>query len=148
MKEILLGKFERIIHKFVFNNALTALIFGIIFTLSVQSSSITISIVVPLVGAGILTLEQIFPYAIGANIGTTITGILAALVTGNISSISIALVHTSFNIFGGAIFIPLKRIPIGAANWFSERVYENRLWALGFILTMYFFIPLLVILFS
>ncbi|PID27119.1 MAG: hypothetical protein CR982_06620 [Candidatus Cloacimonadota bacterium] len=148
MKTMLLGKFEKIIHKFVFNNTITSLIFGILFTISVQSSSITISIVVPLVGAGILTLEQIFPYAIGANIGTTITGILAALVTGQACSISIALVHTTFNIYGGAIFIPLKRIPIGTARWFSDRVYENRLWALGFIVTMYFIMPLMVILFS
>ncbi|MDA3838655.1 MAG: Na/Pi symporter [Candidatus Delongbacteria bacterium] len=108
MKKVLIGKFEKIIHKYVFNRATTALLFGILFTVSVQSSSITISLVVPLVGAGILSMEQIFPYAVGANIGTTITGILAALVTGNASGISIAIVHTLFNVFAAIGLSPLK----------------------------------------
>jgi sodium-dependent phosphate cotransporter len=42
---------------------------------------------VPMAGAGILALEQIFPYTVGTNIGTTITVILVALVTGNLSAI-------------------------------------------------------------
>ncbi|HXK50655.1 MAG TPA: hypothetical protein PKW56_09345, partial [Clostridiales bacterium] len=109
-------------------------------------SAITISLVVPLVGSGILTLEQIFPYAVGANIGTTITGILAALVTGNPSGISIALAHTLFNVFGSIIFIPLRKLPIGAARWFSMKVKKNRLWAVGFLVTMFFLLPLAVIL--
>ncbi|MDA3884327.1 MAG: Na/Pi symporter [Candidatus Delongbacteria bacterium] len=145
MKKVLIGKFERIIHKYVFNQATTALLFGTLFTVSVQSSSITISIVVPLVGAGILSMEQIFPYAVGANIGTTITGILAALVTGNVSGISIALVHTLFNIFAAVVFIPLKFIPIGAANWFASKAGENKLWAIGYALIVFFIIPLLII---
>ena len=145
MKKVLIGKFERIIHKYVFNHAATALLFGILFTVSVQSSSITISVVVPLVGAGILSMEQIFPYAVGANIGTTITGILAALVTGNASGISIALVHTLFNIFAATIFIPLKALPIGAARWFASKAGKNKLWAIGYALIVFFIIPLLII---
>ncbi|MCK4980913.1 MAG: Na/Pi symporter [Candidatus Delongbacteria bacterium] len=145
MKKVLIGKFERIIHKYVFNHAATALLFGILFTVSVQSSSITISVVVPLVGAGILSMEQIFPYAVGANIGTTITGILAALVTGSPAGISIALVHTLFNIFAAAIFIPLKALPIGAANWFASKAGKNKLWAIGYALIVFFIIPLLII---
>ncbi len=145
MKKILIGKFERIIHKFVFNNMLTSFLFGLIFTVSVQSSSVTISLIVPLVGAGILTLEQIFPYAVGANIGTTITGILAAMVTGNPSGITIALVHTLFNFFGAVVFIPLKVLPITTAKWFASKVRENRLWAIGFLVAMFFILPALFI---
>ena len=145
MKKILIGKFEKIIHKYVFNQAMTALLFGILFTVSVQSSSITISIVVPLVGAGILSMEQIFPYAVGANIGTTITGILAAFVTGNASGISIALVHTLFNVFAATVFIPLKALPIGAARWFASKAGQNKFWAIGYALIVFFIIPLLII---
>lgn len=145
MKKILIGKFERVIHKFVFNHMVTSFLFGLLFTISVQSSSVTISLVVPLVGAGIFTLDQIFPYAVGANIGTTITGILAALVTGNPGGISIALVHTLFNIFGAAVFIPLKIIPIKSARWYSNKVRENRMWAVGFLVLMFFVIPVLII---
>ncbi|HAQ61106.1 TPA: hypothetical protein DCR49_03775 [Candidatus Delongbacteria bacterium] len=145
MKKILIGKFEKIIHKFIFNHTITAFLFGLMFTLLVQSSSVTISLIVPLVGAGIFTLEQIFPYAVGANIGTTITGILAALVSGNTNAITIALVHTIFNTFGAILFIPLRFIPIAAAKWFSNKCYQNRMWAVGFTVVLFFIIPILII---
>ena len=145
MKAILIGKFERILHKFVFNNMATSFLFGILFTVSVQSSSITTSLIVPLVGAGILNLNQIFPYTVGANIGTTITGILASLVSGNPFGISIALVHTLFNIFGAAVFIPLRAIPIKLSMLLSEKASGNKLWAVAYILTVFFLIPLSLI---
>jgi len=146
MKSILLGKFERILHKFVFNNMFTSFIFGILFTVSVQSSSITTSLIVPLVGAGILNVRQIFPYTVGANIGTTITGILASLVSGNPFGISIALVHTLFNVFGAAIFLPLRYIPIKLSEMLAKKAAANKLWAVGYVLTVFFLLPLLLIL--
>jgi len=145
MKEMLIGKFEKLIHKYVFNNQAMSFLFGLLFTISVQSSSVTISVIVPLVGAGILTLEQVFPYAVGANIGTTITGILAALVTGNPLSISVAFVHTLFNTFGGFIFIPLKFIPIKSAKWFSKKSAENRTLVFVFLIGAFFVLPILFI---
>lgn len=145
MKKILIGKFEKIIHKFIFNHTLTAFLFGVIFTLLVQSSSVTISLIVPLVGAGIFTLDQIFPYAVGANIGTTITGMLAALVSGNANAITIALVHTLFNISGAIVFLPLRVIPVASAKWFSNKCYQNRLWAFGYVIVMFFIVPIMII---
>lgn len=145
MKKILIGNFEKIIHKYIFNRLWSSFLFGLIFTLLVQSSSVTISLIVPLVGAGIFTLEQIFPYAVGANIGTTITGILAALVTGNANAITIALVHTLFNVSGAILFLPLRVLPISAAKWFSNKCYQNRLWAVGFTVILFFIIPILII---
>lgn len=145
MKKLLIGKFERILHKFVFRNFLTAFIFGLLFTLSVQSSGITISLIVPLAGAGIVSLDQIFPYAVGSNIGTTITGILASMVTGNPAGISIALSHTLFNFFGAIVFVPLKMLPIGTAGWFAEKVRKNRLWAVGFLAVLFFILPAIII---
>jgi solute carrier family 34 (sodium-dependent phosphate cotransporter) len=145
MKKILIGNFEKIIHKYIFNQTWSAFLFGLTFTLLVQSSSVTISLIVPLVGAGLFTLEQIFPYAVGANIGTTITGILASVVTGNANAITIALVHTIFNTFNAIIFLPLRMIPISAAKWFSDKAYKNRLWAVGFTVVVFFVIPIIII---
>lgn len=145
MKSILLGKFERILHKYVFNNMITSFIFGILFTISVQSSSITTSLVVPLVGAGILNIYQIFPYTVGANIGTTITGILASLVSGNPFGISIALVHTLFNIFGAIVFIPLRSLPIKLSQMLSKKATENKAWALGYVAVVFFVVPVSLI---
>ncbi len=145
MKSLLLGKFEKILHKYVFNNMFTAILFGLLFTISVQSSSITTSLVVPLVGAGILTLEQIFPYTVGANIGTTITGILASIVTGQPSAITIALVHTLFNVMAGAVFLPLKALPIFLSKWFSTKCSENKFYAIGYIIVVFFIVPISLI---
>lgn len=145
MKSVLLGKFERILHKYVFNSMFTSFIFGILFTVSVQSSSITTSLVVPLVGAGILNIQQIFPYTVGANIGTTITGILASLVSGNPFGISIALVHTLFNVFGALVFMPLRSIPIKLSEMLANKAAVNKLWALGYVAVVFFIIPISLI---
>lgn len=48
-------------------------------TMIIQSSSVFTSTLTPLVGVGIVSMERMFPLTIGANIGTTVTGILAAL---------------------------------------------------------------------
>jgi solute carrier family 34 (sodium-dependent phosphate cotransporter) len=52
-------------------------------TVMVQSSSITTSVMIPLVAAGVVTLEHVFPFTIGANLGTTVTALIAALSTGS-----------------------------------------------------------------
>ena len=58
---------------------ITALFAGLVMTVAVQSSSITTSILVPLVAAGVLTLRNAFPVTLGANIGTTVTALLASI---------------------------------------------------------------------
>jgi len=56
---VIIGRVEVFFDKVIFRNAFISLLFGLILTSIVQSSSITTSLIVPLVGAGILTLEQI-----------------------------------------------------------------------------------------
>ena len=70
------------------------------YLLVVQSSSITTSVLTPLVGLGVIQLEQMFPLTLGANIGTTVTGLLAAMVTDSVEALQVALAHLFFNIFG------------------------------------------------
>jgi hypothetical protein len=97
-------------------------------TAVVQSSSITTSVIIPLVGAGVLTMEQIYPYTLGANIGTTITALLAvlALDTGKEAAMTIAICHLLFNVFGIALLYPLKALPIGTARWIASFVSAGR----------------------
>ena len=68
--------------------------------------------IVPLAGAGFLSLVQVFPYVLGANIGTTVTAILAALVTGEEVAVTVAFAHLLFNVCGMILIWPFKRIPI------------------------------------
>ena len=99
LKSLVLKKIEGFFDQYIFNTALKAMAFGIIITIMVQSSSITTSLVVPLAGAGVLTLRQIFPFTLGANIGTTVTALLAAI-TGTVSALVAAFSHLLFNIIG------------------------------------------------
>ena len=132
--------------KILFKNAIRAFTVGLVLTLMVQSSSITTSLVVPMAGAGILTLAQIFPYTLGANIGTTITAILASLATGNLNAVVVAFAHLLFNISGILIWSPLSRVPIFLANKLAEFSIKNKIYPFIYILTLFFVIPLVVIL--
>jgi len=114
----------------------------------VQSSSITTSLAVPLAGAGILTLVQIFPYTLGANVGTTITAMLAALTVGEISAVTVAFAHLVFNLCGILVLWPIpaiRAIPIRMARWFANLAVRWRWLALVYILLMFYAIPLAAI---
>jgi len=128
MRGIVMEKIETVLNRYLFRNAVVSLFFGIVFTAVVQSSSITTSIIIPLVGAGILTIEQIFPYTLGANIGTTITALLAvlALETGKEAAMTIALCHLIFNVYGILIFFPLRVLPIRTAKFIAAFVSKSK----------------------
>ncbi|HHS51186.1 MAG TPA: hypothetical protein ENN07_08745 [candidate division Zixibacteria bacterium] len=145
MRGIIIGKIERLLHNYLFAKPLRSLVIGIVFTAMVQSSSAATALVVPLIAAGILTLEQVFPYTIGANIGTTITALLAALVTQNPAAIATAFVHLLFNLSGMILWYPLRRVPIKIAHIVSGFVARKRYFALLYIGLLFYGLPLLLI---
>ena len=75
---------------------------GTAVTVMVKSISVPASLLVPLGRAGLLRLDRAFSVATGANIGTTVTGFLAALAaygpTNAMAGLQIALVHLLFNL--------------------------------------------------
>jgi sodium-dependent phosphate cotransporter len=149
LKAVMVGPLERLIHGYLFKTTPRALLFGLAVTVCVQSSSITISLMVPLVASGILTVHHAFPYAVGANIGTTVTALLAALYFGKPEGIALALTHTLFNVSGGAIFLPLRVIPISIAEYIGRCVEKYRILSIVFIAMVFFIIPLgVIVLFS
>jgi sodium-dependent phosphate cotransporter len=116
MRGVVLERMEGLFDRVLFRNDAASFTLGMVATASVQSSSATTSLIVPLAGTGVLTLRQIFPYTIGANIGTTITAILASFSTGSPAAVTVALAHLTFNVFAVAIYYPLKALPIGLAR--------------------------------
>lgn len=142
MKTLVVTKVEGFFNKYIFKTTFRSLLLGIILTAIVQSSSITTSLVVPLVGAGVLTLYQIFPYTLGANIGTTVTAIMASLVTQDVSAVAVAFSHLLFNVSGIAIFLPLKKIPITIAQKLSNLTMKSRLIPIIIVILTFFLIPL------
>lgn len=145
LKILIVNKAEAWFDKFLFKTAPRALLVGLLLTVMVQSSSITTSLAVPLAGAGLLTLTQIFPYTLGANLGTTITAILAALVTGNLSAIIVAFSHLLFNISGIIIWWPFKAFPIFLAKKFAAFSIKSKLIPVLYILIAFFLLPILLI---
>ncbi len=125
---------------------------GAAVTVMVQSSSTTTSLVVPLAGAGILTTRQVFPFTMGANIGTTITALMAATaITGEFeaAALQVALVHLLYNVLGVLVFliVPVVRdMPVRAAEWLGARTEQSRGWAFGYIFGLFFAVPGLVFL--
>ena len=141
---------ELIFNKILGKTGLIGLIMGCIFTAIVQSSSITTSLLVPMVAAGIVTIEQTFPIVLGANLGTTVTAILAAL-TGNIAALTIAFAHLIFNLTGIIIIYPIKtirNIPLRIARFLAEKSAQRRIFAIIYVLVVFFLIPGILIFLS
>jgi len=145
MKKLVIGKIERLLHNYLFVNAFRSFVLGAVFTTIVQSSSVVTSLAIPLVGAGILTIEQIFPYTLGSNIGTTVTAMLASLVTQSPIAIATAFVHLIFNLSGTIIWFPLRKVPISMAKWTSSFISRKRWLAVVYVLIIFYGIPLILI---
>lgn len=138
------------IRDFIFKDSYMALIYGTFFTLAVQSSTVTTSLVVPLVANKKVSLPKSFPFIIGANIGTTITAAIAAIYKTE-AAIALALVHFIFNLFGALIFMPfplVRNIPVKLALWMGKKSVESRFIGFAYILLTFFIIPYLLIYFS
>jgi sodium-dependent phosphate cotransporter len=146
LKSVVVGRLQAFFNKVIFKNALTSMALGAVFTILVQSSSITTSLIIPLAGAGLLNLYQVFPYTLGANIGTTVTAILASLATGQASAVIVALAHLLFNILGIVIIWPIRSVPIKLAQMMADLCIRNRLLPIVFVLLFFYGIPLAVIL--
>ncbi len=154
MQSLTIAQAENFIDRYLFRNAFTAILLGAGLTVVVQSSSITTSSIVPLVGAGIVTLRAAYPFTLGANIGTTFTAILASLATVSVvngqvistAGVTVAFAHLTFNIFGIALFYPLRRLPIFCANRLADLAAESKKWAIIFVLMVFFIVPLIIIL--
>lgn len=131
-------------------SGVVGIVVGIVGTVMVQSSSITTSLLIPLAGAGIITLETIFPIMVGANIGTTVTALLASLaVTGEHAEagITIALVHLLFNLTGTVMIYPLeatRRIPLLAARKLASVAARSRALAIGYVVVLFYGLPCLI----
>ena len=136
------------LNRYLFGAPLVAMLFGVVMTVLVQSSSITTSMIVPLIGAGIITLEQVFPFTLGANLGTTVTAMLAALATGNIAAVTVAFAHLFFNLIGIALVYPLppiRKIPLRLARALAELTSRSRLYAVSYVALVFYIFPLLLI---
>lgn len=145
MRSTVMTKAEKLFDKIICRHSTIAIASGAIITALVQSSSVTTSLLVPMAAAGIITIEQVFPMTLGANIGTTVTALLAAMAVGG-AGITIAFVHLLFNLFGTILiyYSPLRKIPLKSAKSLAELAAKNKVYALLFVAGVFFILPLLI----
>ena len=141
MRGLVATRAEERINELVFDKPWRAFAMGGSLTAIIQSSSVTTSLAVPLVGARIITVEKVFPFTLGTNVGTTVTAILASLATASPLGITIALTHLVFNVLGIAILYPLRFIPIGLAKELGRQAFKNRAYAIAWIVATFYLVP-------
>lgn len=147
LKVLMVGKAKTVLHSAVGKGPISGIFSGALITVLVQSSSTTTSLIVPLAGTGIFSLRKVYPFTLGANIGTCITGLLAATaITGanTLFALEIALIHLLYNIVGVVFIygIPfLRELPIIAAEKLAELATENKLYVVAYILLVFFVVP-------
>ena len=141
------SRVEVFVNRFLDRSVILSMLVGVIVTVMVQSSSITTSLMVPLAGAGLLTLERAFPLILGANIGTTITALLATLAVSGANAhagVEIALIHLFFNISGILLIYPLpflRRLPLAAAEKLAQVAVRSRKWAVLYVVGLFYGLP-------
>lgn len=147
MRSAMHSRVEALVTRAFENSAIIAMIVGVVATVMVQSSSITTSLLVPLAGAGVLTLSQAFPITLGANVGTTVTALLAALAATEenaAAGLTIALVHLLFNLSGILLIYPVQRIrniPLAAARKLADIAVRSRALAILYVVLLFYLVP-------
>ena len=146
MRILIAARIETSINVALARTGLVGMGVGVLVTIAVQSSSITTSILVPLVASGILLVRNAYPITLGANIGTTVTALLAALATGTASGMTIAVVHLLFNVFGILLVSPIPKIryiPVVLAEKLAG-VAANKKWlAVAYVGITFVAVPVL-----
>jgi sodium-dependent phosphate cotransporter len=150
LKRLFIYNVGRKMEQIVFGTRYKSLFWGIFSTALLQSSSVTTSFTVPLVANKKASLRQVFPFIMGANVGTTFTALVASLSNVD-SSLSIAFAHLLFNTIGVCIFFFLpviKEIPLVLAQLLGKAAMRYRLAGFLYLLLTFFAIPFLLIFFS
>lgn len=144
---MLIGQSKDKLRRYVFRNPYKSFGWGTLLTSGVQSSSITTSLMVPLVASGKVSLRNAFPFIMGANLGTTITALLAAF-NRTEAALSIALVHVLINLIGVLIFLPfpvIRKIPVNIAYRFGAMTLESRIIGFSYMIFTFFLLPFTLI---
>jgi solute carrier family 34 (sodium-dependent phosphate cotransporter) len=147
MRRLVAGSVERAMNRLIGRGGgAIGILLGIAVTVSVQSSTITTSILVPLVAAGVLTLSNAYPITVGANVGTTITALIASLAVLRPEGLTIALVHVMFNLAALALIFPLpavRMVPVQLAERLARVAVERRVIVFVYAFSLFLVLPLL-----
>jgi len=146
----LIGNVKKNFNDWVFKTSWKSFGWGFLLTGVVQSSSLTTSLIVPLAATGKVALNRAFQFILGANLGTTITALLAALFQSE-AALSLAFAHFLLNLIGVSIFflVPsFQKLPVYLANRLGLLMLKYRIIGFAYILITFFALPFSLIYFS
>jgi len=148
MKSLMIGRVQDILKSALGKGSVTGISSGAIMTILIQSSSTTTSLLIPLVGNGIVTARSIYPFTLGANIGTCITALIAALaIVGPNAELAlqIAFVHLAYNVLSVVVIYGialLREWPPNLSYQLSLKVADRKIYGLAYIIGLFFLLPL------
>lgn len=87
-----------------FSNPFVGILFGVVFTAIIQSSSASVGILQAISSTGAISFSMALPIIVGQNIGKCFTVMLASIGT-NRSAKRATFIDVMFNVFGGIMFI-------------------------------------------
>ncbi|SED65806.1 Na/Pi symporter [Ruania alba] len=152
LKVLMVGRAKQVLHAAIGRGPISGITSGAVVTAIVQSSSTATSLMIPLAGSGTFTLRQVYPFTLGANIGTTITALVAALGLSGMEAtlgLQVALVHLLFNLTATLVIFGLpflRLLPVRAAQWLADRSAEQKSFAALWVLGVFVAVPGLLIL--
>ncbi len=144
MKVLVADRIERSMNAALSRSGSIGMLVGLIVTVAVQSSSITTSILIPIIASGLLLARNAYPITLGANVGTTVTALIAALGAGKVDGLTIAFVHLLFNLSGIVILYvprPLRDIPIRLAEALAGVAIARKSLAIAYVVGTFIVIP-------
>jgi sodium-dependent phosphate cotransporter len=150
LRAILNEDLQEKVKKYLFGSWWQAMLFGLVITVAVQSSSITTSVIVPIIALGVVLAMQALPYFLGANIGTSTTALLAAMSLATdgsaegVASLTVAWVHMVFDIYSIILLYPIKytrQLPVWLAEKSADFVTAGRVAAIGYIALLFYALP-------
>ncbi|MDB9311503.1 Na/Pi symporter [Spirulina sp. CS-785/01] len=146
LKQLLVGTAKQILQTALGKSAIAGLFSGTIITLLVQSSSTTTSLIIPLAGTNLVSLEQVYPFTLGANIGTCLTALIAAFAVPDhpVVALQIAIVHLLYNSLGVLVIYTLpglRQVPLYGARGLADLATQQKGWVVVYLLGGFFLIP-------
>ncbi|EME35806.1 Sodium-dependent phosphate transporter [Kocuria palustris PEL] len=151
LKVVMVGRAKQVLHSAIGRGPITGIFSGMLITIMVQSSSTTTALVVPLAGSGTFSVKQIYPFTLGANIGTTVTALIAAFAFSGVEAqfaLQAALVHLLFNLLATALIFGvhfLRVIPLEGAALLGELGAQNKLFVVAWVLGVFVVVPAVLI---
>ncbi|KAF8356443.1 hypothetical protein PRIPAC_98066 [Pristionchus pacificus] len=124
---------------------------GLGFTLLLQSNSVFSSSLTPLAGAGVISLKKLYALTMGSNIGTTFSGVLAAMAADPSrfeKALHMAVCQVIYNVIGTLLFYPIRpmrNIPLKLAEKIGDCTAHYRWFILLYLFVLFVLVPIVVI---